>query len=154
MRIRRAVPADAAGISAVLQELAAAGLRTKPADRDLALRHYIGHANQVQCTLAEEAGRILGFQSLKRAEAGNPYGVALGWGIVGTHISPRAARRGIGAALFEVTKDLAAEAGFEAIDATIGADNAGGLAYYEAMGFRTYRRTGSAICKAYRVTQA
>jgi hypothetical protein len=35
------------------------------------------------------------------------------------------------------------------IDATIGKSNTGGLAYYEAMGFRTHRETKTAICKKF-----
>lgn len=84
---------------------------------------------------------------MKRAAAGNPWGVRPGWGIVGTHIRPDAARRGVGRALFGQTLDAARAAGLRHIDATIAADNAEGLAYYEAMGFRTYRTPEGRICK-------
>ena len=63
----------------------------------------------------------------------------LGWGIIGTHISPRAHRKGVGTALFAATKVAAEAAGLLSIDAYIGRDNPGALRYYEALGFRMYR---------------
>lgn len=45
---------------------------------------------------------------------------------------------GIGSKLFEATRKAAKELGFEWIDATIRADNAGGLTYYQSRGFRDY----------------
>jgi ribosomal protein S18 acetylase RimI-like enzyme len=47
--------------------------------------------------------------------------------------------RGVGTALFAATLSAAEELNIEFINATIRADNTGGLAYYEKMGFRTYR---------------
>ncbi|MBP1887174.1 ribosomal protein S18 acetylase RimI-like enzyme [Ensifer mexicanus] len=46
---------------------------------------------------------------------------------------------GAGTALFAAAKAHAREAGLEAINATIRADNAGGLAYYAKMGFIDYK---------------
>ncbi|BCH59013.1 hypothetical protein RvVAR0630_16370 [Agrobacterium vitis] len=37
------------------------------------------------------------------------------------------------------------------IEAAIDADNDMGLAYYEAMGFRTYRTSEGLVCKVYRI---
>ena len=88
---------------------------------------------------------MLGFQSLIRAEEGNSGGVEPGWGIIGTHVRPTAARRGVGRALFEVSRAAAANAGLQTIDATIAANNPEALAYYEAMGFRPYRSLGNLI---------
>ncbi|WP_227284552.1 GNAT family N-acetyltransferase [Boseongicola sp. H5] len=150
MRIRPAETGDAGGISDVLEQLVAAGLRSNASDKAFVLSHYIADPHRIACTVAEDgSGRILGLQSLKRATEDNPYGVEPGWGIIGTHVSPQAARRGIGSRLFAASREAAIAAGLRKIDATIGADNSLGLAYYEAMGFRTYRRTDSAICKCY-----
>ena len=91
----------------------------------------------------------MGFQSLKRAAAGNRYNVPEGWGIIGTHISPRAHRRGVGTALFASSRKAANEAGLTRIDAAIGANNRMGLRYYEAMGFRTYRESDDIIQKLF-----
>ena len=152
MRIRAAEPADAEGISAVLQALVTAKKRTKRSDPAFAREHYIEDPGRIQCFVAEdEGGDILGFQSMKLAEAGNPYGAPVGWGVIGTHVSPRAARRGVGARLFAATVLVARDAGLPAIEAYIGAENAEGQAYYEAMGFRTYRYAEGAVCKRYDV---
>ncbi len=150
--IRNAVDADAEGMSGVLTALVSAGKRTKSADSAFALTHYINDPERIQCSVAVASdGQILGFQSLKLATRNNPYGVAVGWGIIGTHIKPSAARCGIGRALFKCSLQAAQQQGLPAIDATIGANNSGGLGYYEAMGFRDYRQMGGAICKVFRV---
>ncbi|WP_342749938.1 GNAT family N-acetyltransferase [Brucella pituitosa] len=70
---------------------------------------------------------------------------------MGTHVSPRAVRRGVGSALFAATHQAAKGARITDIDASIGDDNDMGLAYYEAMGFRTYRTSPGRICKQYKV---
>ncbi len=57
---------------------------------------------------------------------GNPYEVEPGWGVIGTHVSPPAARRGVGTALFAASRR-------------------------EAMGFRTYRTSARATGKRYEV---
>lgn len=149
MHIRPADANDATGISVVLQSLTAAGLRTRPDSVAFALDHYIAPADLILCSVAEAGDTILGLQVLKRAQAGNRYDVPPGWGIIGTHISPDQARRGIGAALFAVTLNAARDAGLAHIDAHIGRTNAGGRAYYDAMGFRTYRETDTSICKCF-----
>ncbi|WP_172300060.1 GNAT family N-acetyltransferase [Pseudoruegeria sp. HB172150] len=152
MQTRPATEADAHGMSQVLQDIASAGLRRKPTDPDFALSHYILDPGRIECTVAvDDDGTILGFQSLKLATEGNAYGVTPGWGIIGTHVSPRAARRGAGTALFAATKIAAKAAGIENIDATIGATNEMGLAYYEAMGFRTYGTEEGTIRKQFNV---
>jgi len=46
--------------------------------------------------------------------------------------------RGVGTALFAATVVRAREVGLTAINATIRADNKGGLAFYTKMGFETY----------------
>lgn len=156
MIVRAVTLDDAEGMAAVQNAIFAAGLRKAPTDVATVTASYITHKDRIRCTVAvDEDGTILGFQSLTRATAaGNPYGVAEGWGIIGTHVSPTAARRGVGKALFSATIEAAKEAGLKDIDASIGADNALGQAYYEAIGFRTYRATEDRVCKAFRVNIA
>lgn len=145
-----ATPDHASGISDVLRRLTAAGQRSRPDDPGFVLDYYIQHPNRISCTVAcDPDGAVLGFQSLKLATPGNPYDVAPGWGVIGTNISPAAAHQGIGKALFRVTRAAAEDAGLPDIDATIGADNVAGLAYYAAMGFRTYRHIDGAVCKRF-----
>lgn len=147
MRIRPATPADAPAMSAVLTALVAAGKRTSPADPGYTMAHYIAHPDSILCSVAEEGGAILGFQSLRRARAGNRFDTPVGWGIIGTHVAPDAGRRGIGSALFAATLDAARGAGIGHIEAFIDRHSVEAQAYYEAMGFRTYRVSGDAICK-------
>ena len=151
MIIRDAGLADVRQMSAFLRELTALGKRTSPDDEAFVRANYIEDPAKIRCSVADDAGVVLGFQSLKRAEAGNPWGVEPGWGIIGTHIRPDAARRGVGRALFEVSRAAAERAGLDTIDASIAARNAEGLAYYEAMGFRTYRTPEGLICKRFNV---
>lgn len=150
MNFRPARSEDSEGISRVLRNLVAAGKRKSGSDPGFVRDNYTDHPDRIQCTVAvDDDGTILGFQSLRLARDGNPFGTPTGWGIIGTHIGPTAARRGIGAQLFEATKQAAINAGITKIEACIGASNPAGLAYYEAMGFRTYASDEGAIRKAY-----
>lgn len=151
MKIRDAIVSDGEAMSQLLMELTASGKRKSPDDEWFVRQNYIEHPGKVRCSVAEENGFILGFQSLRRAEPGNSYGVEPGWGVIGTHIRPSAARRGVGRALFEVSRKAAEDAGLAKIDATIAADNPEALAYYEAMGFRTYRTLEGSVCKYFDV---
>jgi hypothetical protein len=45
--------------------------------------------------------------------------------------------------------DAARTASINKIDATIGKTNSDGLAYYEAMEFRTYRTMDAKVCKCF-----
>ena len=147
MKIRDAVLGDAEEMSGLLKELTASGKRKSPDTEAFVRAHYIEDPRKIRCSVAEENGAVLGFQSLIRADEGNKYGVEPGWGIIGTHIRPSAARRGVGRALFAVSLEAAEDASIEKIDASIANDNSEALAYYEAMGFRTYRTPQGLICK-------
>ncbi|MGW8192420.1 N-acetyltransferase family protein [Sphingomonas hankookensis] len=140
MHTRPASIDDASSLSRILREIIARTGRDRPHDEAFVLRQYLTNTASILCTVAVDAtGEILGFQSLVRAKAGNRYDVPPGWGIIGTHIHPSAHRQGVGAALFRASRAAAQAAGLTKIDAYIGADNAGALRYYEALGFRTYR---------------
>ena len=150
MQIREANAADAKAMSEVLQELIAAGKRTRAGDSDFVLSHYLQHPERPHCFLAvDDQDRLLGFQSLKLADEANPYGTPVGWGIIGTHVRPSAARMGVGSLLFAATLASARDAGLPAIEAYIGEENDAALAYYEALGFTTSRRPAGAVCKAF-----
>ena len=148
--VRPAVSSDAEAMSIVLAEIIADWKSDRPTSPDHVRAHYVDHPERIECSVAlDETGAVVGFQSLRLAVEGNSYDVTPGWGIIGTYVKLDTARRGIGSALFAASRAAALKAGLPAIDATIGADNAKGLAYYEAMGFRTYRETPSAISKRY-----
>jgi L-amino acid N-acyltransferase YncA len=149
---RTVIAEDADGISAVLQDIAAAGKRTRPSDVGFARAQYVAHPDKIRCTVAVDANnRLLGFQSLIKAQENNPYEVTVGWAVIGTHIRPTAARLGVGRGLFAQSLVAARASGVPAIDATIAADNAEGLAYYHAMGFVDYRQLAGAVSKKYSV---
>lgn len=150
MKVRSAAPDDAEGMSRVLKEIIAITGRERPSDPSYVISQYVNNPTGVRCSVAvDNDDRVLGFQSLIRSVPGNQYGVPEGWGIIGTHISPRAQRQGVGTALFACSKEAALIAGLKKIDAFIGSDNASGLSYYDAMGFRTYRQSASAIQKVF-----
>jgi ribosomal protein S18 acetylase RimI-like enzyme len=137
--VRPARDTDADDMAEVQNAIYRAGLRSSPVDVDLVRERYLDPEHLVACTVAVEDGRVVGFQSLKRAWPGNPYDVPLGWGVIGTHIHPDAGRRGWGRRLFAVTLEAARAAGTRHVDASIGSDNEPALAYYAAMGFVPYR---------------
>jgi len=154
IRTRPAVTGDAEAMSAVLRAIIAAYGRERPSDPDFVLATYIAHPDRVACTVAlDNAGTVLGFQSLRRARPGDPYGTPEGWGSIGTHVSPLAGRKGVGTALFAVTRQAASEAGIGRIDAAIRDDNPMGLAYYKARGFRTHRTENGVVHKVYTVSE-
>jgi ribosomal protein S18 acetylase RimI-like enzyme len=152
MKVRSAVLEDALEISAFLTALTSLGKRNMPSDPDFVRAHYIAHSDKILCSVAQDDdGTLLGLQILKIASDGNAYGVEAGWGIIGTHVNPNAARRGVGKALFAATQMAALNAGLEWIDATISTVNAEGLGYYNAIGFRRYKTTDNKVCKRFRV---
>lgn len=152
MKVREAEMSDASRISVILEQLVSLGKRSLPSDAEFVRTHYIAHPDNIQCTVVEdEDGSLLGLQILKVASEGNAYGVDVGWGIIGTHVSPDAARRGVGKALFAVTRKAASDFGLSNIDATIGATNLEGPSYYEAIGFKSYKTRDGRVCKCFKV---
>ncbi|NVK98977.1 GNAT family N-acetyltransferase [Ruegeria pomeroyi] len=149
MIVRQAGPADAAAMSAVLHPILTGWNSARSGDAETVLTRYIDDPDRLSCAVACEGERILGFQSLKLARAGNVYDLPAGWGIIGTYVAGDAGRRGIGRALFTETLAAARRAGLAHIDATIGADNAQGLPYYSALGFQTWRELDGAVGKRF-----
>lgn len=145
IQIRQTVDTDAADMAGVQNAIYRAGLRPTPVDEDIVRARYLDLPYRLACTAAEKEGRVIAFQSLKRAWPDNPYDLPVGWAIIGTHVHPDAGRSGLGRRLFEVSLAAATAAGIAHIDASIGADNAPALAYYSAMGFVPYLQRGNAI---------
>lgn len=150
--VRGAKAADVLEMSAILAEILAKWQSMRASDPAYVRKFYIEHPDRISCVVAvADDGDVLGFQSLKIAVEGNPYDVAPGWGGIGTYVKPGTGRCGIGSALFTATVQAARLAGLPGIDATIGEANETALGYYDAMGFRTYRKKRGAVCKCYRV---
>jgi GNAT superfamily N-acetyltransferase len=160
LRVRPVAPGDLEPLRAVLNAIIAAGGTTAYEEpfSAAAMGAYLFHdpsLAQVFVVLDAE-GRPAGFQRL----ATDP-GLPAGWLAIGTFTRRDPLLPGAGRALFAASRDWAAAAGVVAIDATIRADNAGGLAFYAAMGFEDYHVTPGVplrdgrpvdrISKAYRI---
>ena len=83
----------------------------------------------------DEAGQLLGFQYAKPHPNLPPEACD-----IATFVKLGATGLRIGSKLFETTKSAAHALGYKWINATIRADNAGGLAYYQSRGFEDYAR--------------
>ncbi|OOO20004.1 GNAT family N-acetyltransferase [Rhizobium sophoriradicis] len=136
MHIRRAVSADAEELCSLLNEIILAGgttaLETPLTAAEFA-DWFIDGEFPLVCYVAEHDRSLVGFQSL----SGDP---PKGYADIATfaRMSPKIS--GAGSALFPATRAAAEELGLEFINATIRADNVGGLAYYAKMGFEPYDR--------------
>ncbi len=142
LQVRPATRKDAAGMAELINAIIAIGGTTayedpfEAASMDAA---YISLPELVSCFVAEADGEIVGFQGLMRSfDPDDP--LPDGWATIGTFARVGATRGGIGAALFDKTRGAAREAGIRVIDATIRADNTGGLAFYARQGFVDYGR--------------
>lgn len=129
MIVRGAAPSDAAAMAGLLNRIIAIGGTTAhqlPKDAGTVRRDYIDGPDCITSVVAEDDGRILGWQ-------------AIGWyqgdAHIGTFVEPGIQARGIGALMFARTLSDARAAGIKTIHASIRADNVPGLAYYARMGF-------------------
>jgi L-amino acid N-acyltransferase YncA len=136
-RIRPARPEDAPGLAEVLNPIIAAGGTTAmedPLDPATLADWFICGPHAVMCHVAEAAdGTLLGFQALS-----DYYPLPPGWADIATFTRQTPRRPGVGRALMAATVAQARAAGLVALNATIRADNAGGLAFYARMGFCRY----------------
>jgi len=97
--------------------------------------HFFNQQIQISCTVAEGTeGEILGFQVLSFHEQ-----LPDDWADIATFVSTSPRLSGVGTALFAETARLADKYEINTLNAAIRADNVGGIAYYEKMGFSTYK---------------
>lgn len=139
VRVRPATAADAGALSDLLNAIVRAGGTTATevaSDAASFAATYIDGPAAVCCMIAETDAGPLGFQVLGR-EGHLP----ADWADIGTFTAAAARGRGVGRALLAQIRAAAEAGGFAAIHAIIRADNAQGLAYYDAMGFRTFETT-------------
>jgi L-amino acid N-acyltransferase YncA len=133
-----ATPGDAAALAAILNALVARGAPTAhqaPFAPEAFRAAFLTGPRALLCILAETAqGDALGFQHLERHPE-----LPAGWAGIATFARPEPRRPGVGRALFARTRAEAAALDLATINATIRADNAAGLGYYAAMGFRKWR---------------
>lgn len=94
------------------------------------------HAGRNAWHVAESpTGDILGFQFIE-PHADLPPDAA----DIATFVRVGTTQLGIGSKLFSATEQAARDLEYVWLNATIRADNAGGLAYYQSRGFRTYHQ--------------
>jgi len=133
--VRPVSSSDAAELAELLNAIIARGGTTAletPYTPEHLDEVYLTGPDVLCCFVAvdEATGRIEGFQTLGRADH-----LDADWGDIGTFSRLGGTQRGIGTALFEATKAGATELGMAGINATIRADNEGGLAFYAKQGF-------------------
>ena len=104
--------------------------------------YVIWHDPEKSVVVAEEDGEICGFavlREIRRPE--NPFRFADAFldidefGVAAAH-----RRRGVGTALVEFIRACAQERGFDRLELNMWEFNREALAFYEAVGFTTYRR--------------
>ena len=139
IRVRAAVGSDAGPLAEILDEIIRAGGTTAHETPFSAARFadsYLYGADALACFVAEDpaSGAPAGFQAL-----GRHHELPEGWADIGTFARMRPKLPGVGTALFAATRVRARELGLVAINAAIRADNYGGLAFYEKLGFATFR---------------
>jgi L-amino acid N-acyltransferase YncA len=132
--VRAAQISDAPGMADVLNPIIQAGgttaLETELSPEDLA-HMALRSPSHICCHVAEDGeGRIVGFQWLDK----NPK-LPPDMGDIATFARLHPKLPGVGRALFAATLEAACEAGLSMLNATIRADNTGGLTYYGKMGF-------------------
>ena len=107
---------------------------TKPVTADDLAEWMLAWRGRNAWFLAEDSdGQMLGFQWIEPKNGLPPEACD-----IATFTRQGRARLGVGSALFDRTRNAAAQLGYHWINATIRADNTGGLAYYQSRGFETY----------------
>jgi RimJ/RimL family protein N-acetyltransferase len=129
---------DAPALALLLNKVIAGGGTTaleEPFDDERLASKYLTGPAVLCCFVAHDPimPEPLGFQTLVQEEW-----LPDGWGDIGTFAQVGGNKRGIGSALFAATRDRAVQLGLVALNATIRADNAGGLAFYNKIGFEDY----------------
>lgn len=134
LRIRPVLDTDAPTLAAMLNEIIARGGTTalEQPFTPTALNEAMLTGPDVYCCFVavNTDGGLVGFQALTRSDH-----VPDGVGDIGTFARVQHVQKGTGSLLFAATRQAAGERGLTAIDATIRADNAGGLAFYGRLGF-------------------
>jgi len=142
LTIRPARRSDAAAMADLINVIIAAGGTTAyedPFDATSMDAAYISLPQLVSCLIAEDGEQLAGFQGLMWSfDPDDP--LPDGWATIGTFARVGLTQRGVGGALFAATREAARTARVAVIDATIRADNTGGLAFYSRQGFVDYDR--------------
>lgn len=146
IKYRQSTESDAQAMVDIINPIIEAGgttAYTEPYTVEKMIARQIARPSQVSSLLACEDDAILAYQCLYRAEPSElPYiEDPDGFAIIASFARIGIQGKGIGMSMIEHTKFIARTEGFRAIDATIRADNVGGLAYYTKCGFEDVART-------------
>ncbi|MEM7524549.1 MAG: GNAT family N-acetyltransferase [Pseudomonadota bacterium] len=142
MSVRPARREDAAAMAALINPIIAKGGATayeEPLGPPYFAARIDALAPPFSAHVAEADGRLIGFQFMEPHD-----NLPEDTGDMASFVALDAGRSGVGRALFAASSAAARAAGLRALQAYVRADNEVGLAYYEAMGFRT-RRIDAAI---------
>lgn len=135
--IRRAGVLDARQMAELLNAIIRKGgttAHTTPVSRDTILEWMDRAPERSAWHVAEEdTGNILGFQFLEPHPDLPPEACD-----IASFVRLGQTGLGVGSKLFEASRKAAKDLGYLWINATIRADNTGGLAYYQSRGFETY----------------
>ncbi|MGL5008841.1 MAG: GNAT family N-acetyltransferase [Paracoccaceae bacterium] len=129
MIIRCAQSQDAAAMADILNAVIAIGGTTAHQTAksvETVLANYITGPDVLSSVVAEDQGQVIGWQSAEHWQ---------GDAHIGTFVRPGIQAKGVGAAMFALSRDILHEAGITSIIASIRKDNVPGLAYYARMGF-------------------
>ncbi len=130
MIVRPATSADAEAMAAILNAIIAIGGTTAHEHSksvEAVRRDYVTKPEVRSSVVAEDAGTVIGWQSVEFWEG------ALH---IGTFVAPGIQAKGVGAALFAATCEILRPLSPAHIIASIREDNLPGLAYYARIGFR------------------
>lgn len=134
--VRPAQPGDAPGLAGLLNPIIAAGGTTAmedPLDPATLADWFICGPHALVCHVAVDDTGPVGFQALSSFQPLPP-----GWADIGTFVRSGLHGTGVGTALLAATCAAARARGVVALNATIRADNTGGLSFYRARGFVPY----------------
>ena len=137
LTIRRATRLDIPTLCTILNEIIAIG-GTTALEKELSesefFEYYFDRETAISCFVATDIDNTLvGFQTM-----GKHIKLDDDWADIATFSRVTGKIPGVGRTLFRATVAHAESLKLTAINATIRADNIGGLAYYDKMGFENY----------------
>jgi ribosomal protein S18 acetylase RimI-like enzyme len=134
--VRPMTSEDAVSLSELLNHTIALGGSTAyeaPFSPDAFLDEFLTSVAVHSAQVAVSGDQLVGFQVLYHMTGDHASALA-----IATFADQRVMVRGIGKALFEVTRKNASNSGAPYIQAVIRGDNVAGLAYYRGRGFMDY----------------
>lgn len=137
MRVRAAMALDAASmarlLNAIIEEGGTTALTRSVTGQDITDWMSEDAERSSWHVALDEAEQVVGFQWIAPDAKLPPEAAS-----IATFVKIGQTGLGIGSALFKATERAAKDLGYVWIDATIRADNTGGLTYYQSRGFRDY----------------